>query len=113
MTRLEVLLKIIPGKIEHSIVKHIWNEEKGRFDYIWSDDKTEYKLRIEKIDNKFEASYVFTGFEGEIQRLPISERELSEVQQYGCVLEYEDLSKITLEETLENLVNWCKEHGYL
>lgn len=107
MTRLEELLSIIPGSIDNPILKTEWenNEPVCR----WSDYNCPYNLRIEKRDNKFEAFYVFTGFEGETQILPFTDYELQQRLEYGGVIDPEDRLKDTLEEALEDLLCWLRK----
>ena len=112
MTKLEEYLDIIPGTIWHSILKTDWNDK----DYKrrWSEEKYPFSLRIGKNeDNKFEAFYVYTGFEGEQQILPISDEELQQYLEYGCVFEPRDISKPTLLEALEDLLCWLRNTGQI
>lgn len=111
MTRLEELLQIIPEKIEHSILKTEWEDSNPVT--RWSDYKATFVLRMEKKDGKFSATYVHTGFEGEIQILPMTTEELNDYLEYGGVLEYHDSYRTTLEEALEELLCWLKKDGLL
>lgn len=111
MTRLEELLDIIPETIEKPIIVVEWENDKPVKKL--SDYNHTYKLRIEKKDDKFESFYVFTGFEGEIQILPIFEEELQQISEYGGICEYTDRSKSTLEESLEDLLCWLRKDGHV
>lgn len=111
MTRLEELLNIIPETIEHPILRIEWVD--NEIEAKWSVYNYPYILRIEKRDNKFAAFYVYTGFEGEIQKLPISDEEYQQYLDYGGVCKYTDRSKPTLEEALEDLLCWLKKDGHL
>lgn len=111
MTKLDKYLSIIPEAIEHSILESIWDNKE--YKKRWSEDKFPFFLRICKRNNKFEAYYVYTGFEGEEQILPISDKELEQYLEYGCVFERDDISKPTLLEALENLICWLKNTGQL
>ena len=106
MTKLEEYLDIIPETIERPILKTEWVD--GNPKTRWSEYNCTYKLRMGKHDKKFEAYYVYTGFEGETQILPISDGELRQYLEFGGILEYDDISKPTLEEALENLICWLK-----
>ena len=111
MTRLEELLNIIPETIEYPVLQHEWIDHEMKTD--WSEDKHPYVLRMEKWEGRFLAYYVHLGFEGEQQILPLSDEELQEYKEYGCVLQYKDTSMPTLEEALENLLCWLKSTGLI
>lgn len=109
MTKLEEYLDIIPETIEHSILETDWDDK----DYKkrWSEDKYTFSLRISKRNKRFEAYYVHIGFEGEQQILPMSDEELQQYLEYGCVFEPTDISKPTLLEALEDLLCWLRNTG--
>lgn len=107
MTKLEDLLQIIPGKIEHPILNVEWKNLNPVVK--WSDYKTTFVLRMDKKDDKFSAYYVYTGFEGEQQILPMYDSEYKQYFEYGGVIEYEDIYKPTLLEALEDLLCWLKK----
>jgi hypothetical protein len=111
-TRLEELLEIIPGKIEHPILNIEWG---GNIKPIvkWTEYKLPFILRIEKNNSQFSASYVYTGFEGETQTLPMTESEFKDYSEYGGVLDIPDRYKPTLEEALEELLCWLKKDGLI
>lgn len=111
MTRLEELLEIIPDRIEHPILKSDWIDTK--LQYKWTENVYPFMLRIEKDGNMFSATYVFTGFEGETQILPMTDSELNQRLEYGCVLEFDNKFKPTLEEALEDLLCWLRKTGNL
>lgn len=112
MTKLEEYLDIIPGIIEHSIIKTDWDDKELK--RKWSEEKYPFLLRIGKTeDNRFRAFYVYTGFEGEQQILPMSDEELQQYLEYGCVFEPLDISKPTLLEALEELICWLRNTGQI
>ncbi len=112
MTKLEEYLNIISGTIEHSIIEIDWDDKELK--RKWSEEKYPFLLRIGKTeDNRFEAYYVYTGFEGEQQILPMSDGELQQYLEYGCVFEPSDISKPTLLEALEDLICWLRSTGLI
>lgn len=112
MTKLEEYLNIIPGTIEHSIIEIDSNDKNYR--RRWSEENYPFILRMRKKENnRFEAYYVYTGFEGEQQILPMSDGELQQYLEYGCVFEPSDISKPTLLEALEDLICWLRSTGQI
>ncbi len=105
---IEEILDIIPDHIEYPIIERTW--DKNGFKIRWSENKRLYKLRMEKTEvGRFVAFYVYTGFEGELQFLPLHDSEFQDILNYGYVLSYVDTSQPTLQEALENLLCWLKE----
>jgi len=124
MKTIEEYLNLIPGTIEFPMFGHGWEftlyEEWGEdepfshAEMVWSEEKREYKLIIEKDkEGSWLVAYVAFGMEGAEYSLPLTTDQIEEMQREEARIYSGGIYRSDLREALAALWTWLQENGLL